>query len=285
MSLPFGKSGSGALLASRSARPTPTSGTSFSPKPARARLSVPRKPARLFPPASARTTTTTSFSRFFSRGQIVGKGESGAGTRHLFDVYRRSALTCLGHSSFAVKQTSSPGRINLIDHEIDDHSGDRHVEPQWQRPTGNATVLIKSLEPSTTQRHDNQGHNGCCQDRMGSQQREIRWSNPALPLKQDCFSRANVISQVGNQEKQRYPYCRQHEDFVYVLFPCAYCCVAAGQQDSAQPVQAGIQRCIGNHGLTTFLMRPSSASHEFVVTHRSRRASESCLTLQKISID
>src|SRR6516164_1861926 len=266
MSLPCGKSGSGALSASRSARQTPTSGTSFSPKPARARLSAPRKPARSFPLGSARTTTTTSFNRSLQIAPTVprkGRERIGAGTRgtrHLFDMCRRATLTCLAHSSFAVKQTSSPGRINLIDHEIDNHSGDRHVEPQRQRPARNKTMLIKSLEPSAAQRHGNQGHNGCCQDRMRSQQREVRGSNPALPLKQDCFSHANVISQVGNQEKRRYPYRRQHEDFVYVLFSCAYCGVAAGQQDSAEPVQASIQRCIGNHGLTTFLMRSSSTS-------------------------
>src|SRR5215472_3238733 len=225
MSLPFGKSGSGALLASRSARQTPTSGTSFSPKPARARRSAPRKPARSFPPGSARTTTTTSFNRSLQIAPTLprkGQERKGAGTRHLFDMYRRVTLTSLAQCSFAVKQTSSPGRINLIDHEIDNHSGDRHVEPQRQRPARNESMLIKSLEPSAAQRHDNQGHNGRCQDGMRSQQREVRWPNPALPLKQDCFAHANVISQVGNQEKQRYRYRRQHEDFVYVLFSCAY---------------------------------------------------------------
>src|ERR1700752_4958730 len=177
MSLPCGKSGSGASLASRSVRQTPTSGTSFSPKPARARLFAPRKPARSFPPASARTTATTSSNRFFDRGQLPptvaskGREPKGVGTRHLFDIVR-STLTCLGHCWFAVKQTSSPGRINLIDHEIDNHPGDRHVEPQRQRPARNETMLIESLVPSAAQRHDNQGHNGCCQDRMGSQQRE-----------------------------------------------------------------------------------------------------------------
>src|SRR4029077_8889845 len=49
--------------------------------------------------------------------------------------------------------------IDLIEKNIDDHSGDRNVKPKWQRPSSNYTVSIEFLQPCAAECYQNQGHN------------------------------------------------------------------------------------------------------------------------------
>ena len=63
------------------------------------------------------------------------------------------------HVLVEVSASAGVRGVNLIEQNVDDHSGDGDIEPQRQSPTRNHAVLIEFLEPGAAQRHQNHGHN------------------------------------------------------------------------------------------------------------------------------
>src|SRR5215217_1586441 len=93
---------------------------------------------------------------------------------------RATSLACLqvtcrdsNNSSYDDEFTPPPVRllqrcgIEVIEHQVDDHTCDRDVEPHGESPARDATVTRELTARSPNERHYHEGHDCCRQDRVG----------------------------------------------------------------------------------------------------------------------
>ena len=74
----------------------------------------------------------------------------------------------------------SRNRVELVEHEIDDHARYGDVEPERQGPACQTPVASPLRFPGPGQREQYQGHNHGCQNRVRDEDREIEEPYAAL---------------------------------------------------------------------------------------------------------
>ena len=77
--------------------------------------------------------------------------------------------------------TASGRRIEPVQHPVDYHPGDRHVQPDRQRPSGDSSMLLVVTNPAASKSDERKRQYGSRQDDVGNQDREVDRPNQAGP--------------------------------------------------------------------------------------------------------
>ena len=86
---------------------------------------------------------------------------------------------------------------NLIEHDIDEHTSNRNIEPNRERPARDPLVANEICPDCVRDCNKHQRHNHNCQKGMGQQDREVDHADGALPRK--CRRAVEiVVSKIGN---------------------------------------------------------------------------------------
>jgi len=90
----------------------------------------------------------------------------------------------------------------MIKHQINDHAGNRDIQPHWQCPARKRTMTQKIATQRAAQSNDDERHDHHGQNRVRGQDREIDGPRNSLPAKPRSAMML-VINDVGNQKKDR----------------------------------------------------------------------------------
>ena len=146
------------------------------------------------------------------------------------------------------RDDGTSGRVELVDHEVDDDAGDGDVEPQWKGPAGDEAMLIETLEKRAAQcdQYEGNDHDGeyCVRGEEG----EVDRTNPALALKVDYLANTNVIDDVGDQKRAGDYKGGNHQALVDLDFMEVNREVTTGEEDGADAVECGVEGGLG-HGV------------------------------------
>ncbi len=101
----------------------------------------------------------------------------------------------------------------MIQHEIDNDPGNRHIEPEREGPTGNLDMSIKSPFQCPIDSDQGQRENRRGQDGVGDQDREVESPNRSLPPEMDRPD-VIVVREIGDQKEGGDRKGRPHTDLV-----------------------------------------------------------------------
>src|SRR5215204_3342329 len=135
---------------------------------------------------------------------------------------------------------SRSGRIDLVKHKINDHTGDRHVEPQGKSDPRNAAVSCKILPQGAIKCDGNEWHNHDRKDRVRQEDSEIDRADDAHALKA-CGAVVVVIDEIRSEKKYRN---NQRRDLTRAMRDDVSCSdkrVSRYQQDSACRIKTSIE--------------------------------------------
>src|SRR6185503_6146778 len=95
-------------------------------------------------------------------------------------------------------------RIQMIEHQVNDHSGHRDVQPHRKCPPSDAPVNHKLSRQGPFQRDDHKRHDGHRQYRVRSKNREVQRPHPAFAGESsDPRSESDVINKIRDQKETR----------------------------------------------------------------------------------
>ena len=99
-------------------------------------------------------------------------------------------------------------RKPLVKHQVDDDSRDRHIKPDWQRPTGDAFVFIEATPDRGDHGEDDHGQVHYCQEYMRDENGEVNWADGAFLSESDrggarMALEHDVVGQVAAQKGDR----------------------------------------------------------------------------------
>jgi hypothetical protein len=144
------------------------------------------------------------------------------------------------------------GGVDLVDHQVDNDAGDGDVEPKGEGPAGDEAMLIEFFEEGAAkggkdERNDDDGKDG-----VRGEQGEVDGTDPALALEVDHFPNADVVDDVGDEERAGDEEGGEHEFLVEFAFTGTDGGVATGEEDCADAVECGIEGGLGEHESVTF---------------------------------
>lgn len=84
---------------------------------------------------------------------------------------------------FSHRRKYSLGRVDLVEHQVNDHAGDRHVQPDWESDACDAPVPRKFAPQGAIKGEYHERHDHHRQDRVGCQDREVDRARKAGALK------------------------------------------------------------------------------------------------------
>ena len=99
------------------------------------------------------------------------------------------------------------GRINLVKHKINDHTRDRHIEPERQSDAGDAPMSHEVVANRAVERERDEWNDYDCENGMTSQDGEINRTSETRALK-TRRAVVVVISEIGSKKEQRNDQCR-----------------------------------------------------------------------------
>src|ERR1700757_3179572 len=89
-------------------------------------------------------------------------------------------------ANFAVKRFSCRFLSNcepVVEHEVDENTGDRDVEPEREGPAGDGAMAVEALAQGSGQGDDHQGNDDHRKSYMRDQNCEVGGTRPACSLK------------------------------------------------------------------------------------------------------
>ena len=93
------------------------------------------------------------------------------------------------------------GRIDLVKHKINDHSGDAHVQPDRQGDSRDAPVTHKVVTKRAVESKKHERHDHNREDRVARQDREVDRANDARSL-ETCSSVVEVVCEIRSQKQK-----------------------------------------------------------------------------------
>ena len=93
-------------------------------------------------------------------------------------------------------------REPVVEHQINENSGDGHVEPDWDRPTRDPLVPVPSATKNRNKRQNDQRQRHKRQQNVRGQDRKVNTREPA-GISRRFLANARMISDVANQKKDR----------------------------------------------------------------------------------
>ena len=95
----------------------------------------------------------------------------------------------------------SAREIEPVEHPIDDHAGDRDVEPERKRPAGDALMSLKASFEGARKSYQDQRHNRRSQDGMGDQDRESRRAGSRMDIGRQHQDQEDTKNQWGKRDQ------------------------------------------------------------------------------------
>src|SRR5437667_10670590 len=137
----------------------------------------------------------------------------------------------------------------LVQENVDEHSGDRHVEPDWKRPTRDAHVLWKSAFQSSRGRNERERKHAGRQRHVRDEDREIDGSHYSLP-REAYRSDLGVIDDVADEEERGGRERRKHARTMLGDAPRADQGVSRGEKYRRERVEARVDggEVVDSHG-------------------------------------
>ena len=132
------------------------------------------------------------------------------------------------------------GRIDLVKHKINDHSGDRHIQPHRQSNSRYSPVPREVFTKRPVERKDDERDDHHRQDRVRRKDREIDRTHQARSLKTGGAV-VIVISEIRSQEQKRNHEGRDLTSPVSNYISCAYKPVSREQQQRARRVKTSVE--------------------------------------------
>ncbi len=90
-------------------------------------------------------------------------------------------------------------RVEMIEHPIDDDTGDGDVEPKGERPACDGFVAIELFTESAAEGHEYKRDDGDGENDMGDEDEEVDGAHPTL-AGEFCGAVTVVIDEVTDQE-------------------------------------------------------------------------------------
>ena len=90
-------------------------------------------------------------------------------------------------------------REPLVEHQINQNSGDRHIEPDWDRPARDPPVPVPSATKNRNKRQNDQRQRHKGQQNVRGQDRKVHRREPA-GVSRRFLANARMISDVANQK-------------------------------------------------------------------------------------
>ena len=133
----------------------------------------------------------------------------------------------------------SSGRIDLVKHKINDHTGDAHIQPNRQgnsrdSPVPDKVSAKRAIESQGDERHDHDR-----QDRVTCENCEVERSDEAGALK-TCRAVVKVISEIRRQKQDRNHERGYLARAVSNYISISYESVSSEQQQRARAVETSV---------------------------------------------
>ena len=97
------------------------------------------------------------------------------------------------------------GWINLIEHQINDHTGYRNIQPQRQRDASDPAMTLEVSSQSAIESNQDKRHDHNSENCMSGENGEIDWARDSLARK----ARRSVIKVIDEIRDQKQ--CRHHK--------------------------------------------------------------------------
>src|ERR1041384_7433361 len=127
----------------------------------------------------------------------------------------------------------------MIEHQVNDHTRARDVDPQGISPARNGLVFEIAATQAVHESDDDQRDDGSGKEGVADQDREVNGPRPALSLKTDAAN-VSVIPQVRNQEETRSTDGGDHQRAVGRDLTAADLCPSGSHQHGAGAVQTSV---------------------------------------------
>ena len=128
----------------------------------------------------------------------------------------------------------------MVKHQINENSGDGHVEPDWDRPTRDPLVPVPSATKNRNKRQNNQRQRHKRQQNVRGQNRKVNPRNPAR-ISGRFLANARMIRDVANQKKDRRDEGDDHAHHVTAPSAPPYEIPSGGDKNGAHEIKRGIE--------------------------------------------
>jgi len=91
----------------------------------------------------------------------------------------------------------------VIKHKVNDHAGDRHVEPDWQGNPGDAPVTREIVAKRAIESERYEGNDHDCENRVTRQDHKVERADPTGSLKMRGAV-VIVINEIRSEKEQRH---------------------------------------------------------------------------------
>ena len=127
----------------------------------------------------------------------------------------------------------------FVEHQVDDHAGDRDIHPDRVSPAGDLAMLLKLAAQSERERNDDQRHDDGSENRVRNQNREINRARPSVAAKTDRAD-VGVVVEIAAEKQARHDEGRNHRRAVLQNLPAFNEIVPDGQQHGGDAVQSSV---------------------------------------------
>lgn len=129
----------------------------------------------------------------------------------------------------------------MVEHEVDEHTRRRDIEPERKCPTSNSFVALKVTAQSPVKSHQSHRHYHRRQNGVREQDGKVNRANPTCPGELGSAN-LRVINQVTEQKQSGSDHRTKHARFVGFDVAFSDKSIAEKQKASACGVQYGINR-------------------------------------------
>ncbi len=127
----------------------------------------------------------------------------------------------------------------VIEHHVDDDAGDRHVEPDRQRPSREAGVAVVACAQPADQRDERQRRHERGKGDVRDQDEEVEGADRPLPRKR-LRPGVGVVDDIADEKERRGGEGRDHDAAVLLDAPAPDQHVADHEQDGSDRVERGV---------------------------------------------
>jgi len=131
-------------------------------------------------------------------------------------------------------------RKPLVEHQVNEDSGNRHVQPDWDRPTGDSLVPVPSATKNRNKRQNDQRQRRKRQQNVRGEDRKVNRRDPA-GVSGRFLANARMISDVADQKTDRREESYDHARHVTAPRAAPDEVPTCGNKNRAHEIKRGIE--------------------------------------------
>jgi len=143
----------------------------------------------------------------------------------------------------------------VVEHEVDDDAGDGDVKPEWESPTGDATMKLELAAQGAANGQDDQGNDGDGKYGVTEEQGEINGADIALSLETDGAD-LEMVDHIGDKKGGTADESGDHAGAVNVDATTKDGQVAREEKERAGGVEAGVESGVGEQRALSVIRNP-----------------------------